>query len=124
MGSKINPRVAARLRRKKRIRKKVFGTALRPRLCVYRSLKHTYAQIIDDERGMTLVAASTLSPELKGQIESISGKVAAAKLVGQLIGKKALEKGINKVVFDRNGYLYHGRVQALADGAREAGLDF
>lgn len=124
MGSKINPRVAARLRRKKRIRKKVFGTALRPRLCVYRSLKHIYAQIIDDERGMTLVAASTLSPELKGQIESISGKVAAAKLVGQLIGKKALEKGINKVVFDRNGYLYHGRVQALADGAREAGLDF
>lgn len=124
MGSKINPRVAARLRRKKRIRKKVFGTALRPRLCVYRSLKHIYAQIIDDERGVTLVAASTLSPELKGQIESISGKVAAAKLVGQLIGKKALEKGINKVVFDRNGYLYHGRVQALADGAREAGLDF
>lgn len=124
MGSNINPRAASRLKRKRRIRKKVFGTALRPRLCVYRSLKHIYAQIIDDERGVTLVAASTLSPELRGQLDSVSGKVAAAKLVGQLVGKKALEKGINKVVFDRNGYLYHGRIQALADGAREAGLDF
>lgn len=124
MGSNINPRAASRLKRKRRIRKKVFGTALRPRLCVYRSLKHIYAQIIDDERGVTLVAASTLSPELRGQLDSVSGKVTAAKLVGQLVGKKALEKGINKVVFDRNGYLYHGRIQALADGAREAGLDF
>ncbi|MEJ5299928.1 MAG: 50S ribosomal protein L18 [Thermodesulforhabdaceae bacterium] len=124
MGSNLDPRVAARLRRKKRIRKKVFGTALRPRLCVYRSLKHIYAQVIDDERGVTIVAASTLSPELKGKLESASGKVDAAKLVGALIAKKALEKGIQKVVFDRNGYLYHGRVQALAEGAREAGLDF
>jgi large subunit ribosomal protein L18 len=124
MGSKLNPRVLARLRRKKRIRKKISGTAIRPRLCVYRSLKHIYAQVIDDERGETLVAASTLSPEIRDQLKSVSGKVAAAKLVGQLVGKKALEKGIQKVVFDRNGYLYHGRVQALAEGAREAGLDF
>jgi large subunit ribosomal protein L18 len=124
MGSNVNPRVAARLRRKKRIRKTVVGTSLRPRLCVYRSLKHIYAQVIDDERGETLVAASTLSPEVKEQLASISGKVAAAKLVGQVVGKKALEKGINKVVFDRNGYLYHGRVRAVAEGAREAGLDF
>ncbi|MCX7822685.1 MAG: 50S ribosomal protein L18 [Syntrophobacterales bacterium] len=124
MGSEINPRVAARLRRKKRIRKKVFGTALRPRLCVYRSLKHIYAQVIDDERGVTLVAASTLSPEIKSQVETMAGKVGAARVVGQLVGKKAIEKGIKKVVFDRNGYLYHGRIQALAEGAREAGLDF
>lgn len=124
MGSNINPRVAARLRRKKRIRKKVFGTSERPRLCVYRSLKHIYAQVIDDEKGETLVAASTLSREVREQLASISGKVAAAKLVGLVVGKKALEKGIKKVVFDRNGYLYHGRVKAVADGAREAGLDF
>ncbi|MGC8720451.1 MAG: 50S ribosomal protein L18 [Thermodesulforhabdaceae bacterium] len=124
MGSNINPRVAARLRRKKRIRKKVFGTSERPRLCVYRSLKHIYAQVIDDEKGETLVAASTLSREVREQLASVSGKVAAAKLVGLVVGKKALEKGIKKVVFDRNGYLYHGRVKAVADGAREAGLDF
>ena len=124
MGSNINPRVAARLRRKKRIRKKVFGTSERPRLCVYRSLKHIYAQVIDDEKGETLVAASTLSREVREQLASVSGKVAAAKLVGLVVGKKALEKGIKKVVFDRNGYLYHGRVKAVADGAREAGVGF
>ncbi len=124
MGSKVNPRVEARLQRKKRIRKKVEGTPFRPRLCVYRSLKHIYAQIIDDERGVTLVAASTLSPEFKTQGDPVAGKTDAAKRVGMLVGKKALDKGIEKVVFDRNGYLYHGRVRALAEGAREAGLNF
>ncbi len=124
MVSSSYKRMAARLRRKKRIRKKVFGTSERPRLCVYRSLKHIYAQVIDDEKGITLVASSTLSPELKDQINTLSGKIEPAEKVGELIGKKALEAGIQKVVFDRNGYMYHGRVKALADGARKAGLQF
>ncbi|SFN02474.1 50S ribosomal protein L18 [Thermodesulforhabdus norvegica] len=124
MGSGVNPRVEGRLRRKKRIRKRVKGTEERPRLCVYRSLKHMYAQIIDDERGVTLVSASTLSPELRAELAEIKGKVEAAKKVGELLGKKALEKGISKVVFDRNGYKYHGRVRAVAEGARAAGLQF
>ncbi len=123
MKSRLNPRVVARLRRKKRIRKKIRGTPERPRLCVYRSLKHIYAQVIDDEQGITIVAASTLSPEIRSEVSSLK-KTEAAKIVGKLIGQKALEKGIKKVAFDRNGYLYHGRVKALADGAREAGLDF
>lgn len=124
MGYGLNPRVEGRLRRKKRIRKRVKGTEERPRLCVYRSLKHMYAQIIDDERGVTLASASTLSPELKSELTEIKGKVEAAKKVGELVAKKALEKGIVKVVFDRNGYKYHGRVKAVAEGARAAGLQF
>lgn len=124
MGSVLNQRVESRLRRKKRIRKKVRGTMERPRLCVYRSLNHVYAQIIDDERGVTLVSASTLSPELREEIRNISGKVDVAKKVGELIGQKAREKGIERVVFDRNGYIYHGRVKAVAEGARTAGLQF
>ncbi len=114
----------ARLRRKKRVRKKVFGTPERPRLSVYRSLKHIYAQVIDDTKGITLAAASTLDPALREQLKDIKGKVEAARLVGKLVAERALEKGIKKVVFDRGGFKYHGRVKALADGAREAGLEF
>ncbi|HDL90478.1 MAG TPA: 50S ribosomal protein L18 [Thermodesulforhabdus norvegica] len=112
------------LRRKKRIRKKIKGSAERPRLCVFRSNKHTYAQIIDDDRGCTLVAASTLDTELREAISEVSGKVEKARKVGELIGKRAKDKGISRVVFDRNGYMYHGRVRAVAEGAREAGLEF
>ena len=111
----------ARQRRHRRVRRKISGTAERPRLCVFRSLKHIYAQIIDDEKGVTLVAASTLSPEIRG---SYGGNVAAAKRVGALIASKALEAGIRRVVFDRGGYAYHGRVKALAEAAREGGLEF
>ncbi|MFO7291426.1 MAG: 50S ribosomal protein L18 [Bacillota bacterium] len=113
-------------RRKKRhlrVRKKVFGTPERPRLNVFRSSKNIYAQLIDDMAGHTLVSASTLDPELRGEIEN-GGNVEAARKVGQLIAKRALEKGYKRVVFDRGGYLYHGRVKALAEGAREGGLDF
>jgi len=116
-------RLSGRLRRKLRVRKKVRGTEERPRLNVYRSLKHMYAQIIVDTRGETLVSASTLSKELRGKLKS-TGNVEAAKEVGRLIAKKALEKGIKKEVFDRNGFLYHGRVKAVAEGAREGGLEF
>ena len=108
----------ARLRRHKRVRKAVSGTSACPRLCVFRSLKNIYAQIIDDVAGATLVAASSL------ELEGNGGNKEAAKAVGELIAKKALEKGIENVVFDRGGYIYHGRVQELADGAREAGLKF
>ena len=111
----------SRLRRHKRVRKTVSGTAARPRLCVYRSLKNIYAQIIDDDKGVTLAAASSLEGDLKA---SYGGNKDAAKKVGELIAKKALEKGIDSVVFDRGGYIYHGRVLELAEGAREAGLKF
>lgn len=123
MAVKQNPRELARLKRKMRIRKKLHGDPERPRLSVFRSDKHIYAQIVDDSQGVTLVAASTLSPEYKS-LEQTGGKVEAAKRIGALIARKAQEKGIGKVVFDRNGYIYHGRVQALADAARQAGLDF
>ncbi len=112
-----------RIIRQKRVRKKIRGTPERPRLCVYRSLKHIYAQVIDDTKGHTLVSASTLSPELREKLTKTKN-VEAAREVGKLIGKKCLEKGITKVVFDRNGFLYHGRVKAVAEGAREAGLEF
>jgi len=102
-----------------RIREKMSGTAARPRLNVYRSLNHIYTQLIDDAAGVTLASASTLQAKLK-----TGGNVAAAKELGKLIAEKAQEKGIKKVVFDRGGYLYHGRVKALAEAAREAGLDF
>lgn len=116
-------RKAIRAKRRRRVRNKILGTAARPRLNVFRSLSNIYAQLINDETGVTVVAASTLSPELKGQIKS-GGNLEAAKAVGNLIGKVALEKGIKEVVFDRAGYIYHGRVKAVAEGAREAGLDF
>ncbi|EYE87710.1 50S ribosomal protein L18 [Fervidicella metallireducens AeB] len=112
-----------REKRHLRVRKKVYGTAERPRLNVFRSNKHMYAQIINDDLGVTVVAASTLDKEIAGNIAN-GGNKEAAKLVGQLVAKKAIEKGIKEVVFDRGGYIYHGRVKELADAAREAGLDF
>jgi len=112
-----------RLRKHVRVRKKIKGTTERPRLNVFRSLNNIYAQIIDDISGNTLVSASTLDESLKGKIKS-GGNREAAKEVGTLIGKKALEKGIKTVVFDRGGYLYHGRIKELAEAAREAGLEF
>ena len=105
-----------------RIREKMSGTAMRPRLNVYRSLNHIYTQVIDDASGTTIVSASSAGK--KGEKKPYGGNVEAAKLVGKLIAERAQEKGIKKVVFDRGGYLYHGRVKALADAAREAGLDF
>jgi len=113
----------SRNRRRIRIRKKVSGTPDRLRLSVYRSLNHIYAQLIDDSKGHTVVAASTLDKELQSE-KSHKGNIQAAKRVGALIAKKALEKGIRKVVFDRSGYLYHGSVKALAEASREAGLEF
>ncbi|HHT70517.1 MAG: 50S ribosomal protein L18 [bacterium] len=104
-----------------RVRKKVAGSSERPRLAVFRSLKHIYAQIINDETGTTLVSASSLDPEIRQQVAS-GGNAASATVVGELIAKRALESGINQVVFDRGGYLYHGRVAALAEAARAAGL--
>ena len=114
---------AKRLQRHKRVRKKISGTTQRPRLCVFRSSNNIYAQIIDDVNRVTLVSASSLEAEVKGAV-SHGGNKAAAKMVGQMIAKKAVEKGITEVVFDRGGYLYHGRVQVLAEAAREAGLKF
>lgn len=108
----------ARLRRHRRVRNKISGTAARPRLDVFRSAKHIYAQIIDDEQGVTLVSASTMDKDFNGN----GGNVEAATEIGKKIAAKALEKGITEVVFDRGGYVYHGRVKALADGAREGGL--
>ena len=113
----------ARERRRRRVRKKVFGTLERPRLSVYGSLNHIYAQIIDDMQGNTLIAASTLDKELKG-LSVHGGNVEAAKKVGALLAKRAVEKGIKKVVFDRGGFKYHGRIKALADAVREGGLEF
>lgn len=114
-----------KVRQKKHLRqrKNLHGTAERPRLAVYRSLKNIYAQLIDDEKGVTLVAVSTLEEPLKSEL-GYGGNVEAAYQVGQLIAKKALEKGIKEVVFDRGGNIYHGRVKAVAEGAREAGLEF
>lgn len=122
MITKVDRRASRRIRHR-RVRKKVFGTKERPRLSVFRSLNHIYAQIIVDETGQTLVAASTLDPEVKARIKS-GGNIEAAKVVGEVIARRALEKGINTVVFDRGGFLYHGRVAALAEAAREAGLSF
>lgn len=116
-------KILKRRRRIKRVRKKVFGTAERPRLCVFRSHKHMYAQIIDDERGITLLSLSTLSKNipLNG---AKTWSVKAAKIVGYELARRSLEKGVKKVVFDRRWYKYHGRVKALAEGAREGGLEF
>jgi len=112
-----------RIGKHKRIRRKVRGTPERPRLCVFRSLNHIYAQVIDDVNHNTLVAASTLEPEVRAKIGDGS-KMDAAKAVGEAVANKALAKGITQVVFDRNGYKYHGKVAALAGAAREAGLEF
>jgi len=113
----------ARLKRKKRVRSHLKGTTERPRLNVFRSLKHIYAQAIVDTTGETLASASTQSPELRGSLR-YSGNLEAAKKVGELIARKCLEKGVQKVVFDRSGYLYHGRIKALAEAARTSGLTF
>ena len=110
-------------RRHRRIRKKVNGTSERPRLSIFRSNNHIYAQVIDDMAQHTLVAASTVEPSLKGELSSSADRQASAA-VGKLVAQRALERGINKVVFDRGGNLYHGRVKALAEAAREAGLNF
>jgi large subunit ribosomal protein L18 len=111
-------------RSKNKIRKKISGTAEVPRLTIYRSLNNIYAQIIDDTAGKTLVAASSLSKEVAEDIKNTKGKVSKSKLIGTVIARKAIENNIAKVVFDRNGYRYHGRVQAVAEGAREGGLKF
>lgn len=116
-------RKALRAKRHRRVRKKISGTAERPRLNLFRSINNIYAQIIDDNRGITLVAASTLSPELKEKHHFSCNKESAAA-VGDLIAKKAIEAGIKQVVFDRAGYLYHGRVKSMADAARAGGLEF
>lgn len=113
----------ARLKRHIRVRKKISGTAERPRLNIFRSAKHMYAQIIDDTKGVTLASASTLDKELRESVKN-GGNVEAAAKVGALIAERAKAKGVSQVVFDRGGYLYHGRVRALADAAREAGLEF
>ena len=109
-----------RIKRHQRVRKKIFGTAQKPRLCVFRSLQNIRAQVIDDEKGVTLVSASSLGKEFT----QYGGNKQAARLVGQAVAKAALEKGITEVVFDRGGYIFHGRVRELAEGARDAGLKF
>lgn len=113
----------ARIKRRRRIRKRIKGTTSRPRLCVFRSAKHIYAQIIDDTRGLTLVSASSTEAEIKKK-EKFENKVALATFIGKQVAERAREKGIQKVVFDRNGFLYHGRVKAVSEGARESGLEF
>ncbi len=116
-------RAEARIKRHYRIRNNVSGTAQTPRLAVFRSNKHMYAQLIDDVAGVTLAAASTMEAEIAGKLESTSN-IEAAQAVGEAIAKKAIEKGITEAVFDRGGYIYHGKVAALAEAAREAGLQF
>ena len=117
-------RSAARIKRKKRVRKRVLGTSERPRLSVFKSARHIYAQIVDDTTARTLADASSLSKEFSSNGQARGGNKAGAAMVGELIAKHAVEKGIKKVVFDRNGFLYHGRIRTFADAAREHGLDF
>ena len=113
----------ARMKRKKSIRKKVFGSQERPRLSVFRSSRHVYAQVVDDTKGHTVVSASSVEKDIREK-PKFENKVALANFIGKLIAQRALAKGISQVVFDRNGFLYHGRVKAVSDGAREAGLLF
>ena len=120
---KKRDRNEVRVIRHARVRKKISGTPEMPRLCVYRSNKYIYAQVIDDTKGITLVQASSLEPALKGQLDEVA-KSGEAKLVGKLVAERAKQAGVEKVVFDRGGYVYTGRVAALAAGAREAGLEF
>ncbi len=119
----LNPKTRARLKRKKRIRKKVYGTSEKPRLSVFRSARHIYAQVINDVSGDTLVSASSLEKVVKDRTE-VGDKKAVASQIGKLIAERAQGKGVKKVVFDRSGFLYHGRIKALSDGAREGGLVF
>ncbi|MGD8305509.1 MAG: 50S ribosomal protein L18 [Ignavibacteria bacterium] len=118
MKRNINHRQKAKIR----IRKHVLGTSEKPRMCVYRSLSHVYTQLIDDSNGTVVTSASTLSKEIEADLKKAKGKIEKSKIVGSLLAKKAAEKNISSVVFDRSGYLYHGRIQAVADGAREGGL--
>jgi large subunit ribosomal protein L18 len=120
---KSNAPRSARIRRHSRVRSKVEGTTERPRLSVFRSLSHIYAQVIDDTKGETLASASTVDPEIAGKLEG-KAKKSQAELVGEIVAKRAMEKGVQQVVFDRGGYQYIGRVQALADAARKVGLKF
>ena len=126
--SDITKRMKAKRERRERahlrVRKSVRGSAERPRLSIYKSLRFIYAQVIDDDKGTTLVAASSADPALREQLGKSTASKAAAKAVGELVAERAKEQGVDKVVFDRGGYVYHGRVQALADGAREKGLQF
>ncbi|MFH1143602.1 MAG: 50S ribosomal protein L18 [Candidatus Eisenbacteria bacterium] len=123
MGSIAKVRLESRVKRHARIRKLLSGTEVRPRLCVFRSHGHIYAQIVDDSCSRSLLGASTLSPELAGKLGGMK-KIVASREVGKLIAARAIAKGIKLVSFDRGGYLYHGRVKALAEGAREGGLEF
>ena len=116
-------RRVARLRRHRRVRKRVVGTPERPRLNVFRSLRHIYAQVIDDSQGHTLVSASTIDPEVETQLQGLT-KTEQARVVGKVLAERALKQGVKQVVFDRGGYVYHGRVKTLADAAREGGLEF
>jgi len=120
---KLNKTKEARLKRKRRVRKKVYGTQERPRLTVFRSARHMYAQVVVDTTGNTLTAASTLDKEVR-EHPRFESKVEAARFVGKLVAQRAMKKGVTGVVFDRNGFLYHGRVRAVAAAAREQGLDF
>ena len=122
MAVKTDTRLA-RKRRHARVRASLNGTAARPRLCVFRSLKHIYAQLVDDSVGSTLVSASSLDAEIRDKITG-KGKTESAELVGSLVAQRALGKGIKQIAFDRGGYQYHGRIKALAEAARKAGLDF
>lgn len=122
MANKNIEKAAKRLRIKRRVRKKILGSAVKPRLSVFRSLKHIYAQLIDDQAGATLVSVSSLAEDVKKGQEK--GKIPVSKLIGMELAKAAKAKGIETVVFDRNGYQYHGRVKAVAEGAREGGLKF
>jgi large subunit ribosomal protein L18 len=121
MGMFTNSSVKARKLRQARVRKQIRGTTVRPRLTVFRSEKHIYVQVISDETGETLFTTSTMNPEVRGRVQKTTN-VAAAKIVGEVVGRSCLDKGITAAVFDRNGFLYHGRVRAVAEGAREAGL--
>ncbi|MBI5878345.1 MAG: 50S ribosomal protein L18 [Chloroflexi bacterium] len=123
MTKKTNPSAQARERRRKHVRKTVHGEPERPRLNIFRSEKHIYAQVIDDRKGHTLASASDAEPELKTRLASIK-PLERAKVIGETVAQRALGKGVKKVVFDRAGYKYHGRVKALADGARAGGLEF
>lgn len=120
---KVKKNIVAHAKRKKRVRKNIEGTIERPRLTVFRSARHVYAQVVLDTEGRTLVSASTLDKEVR-EHEKFESKVAVAEFVGKLVARRALEKGVSKVVFDRNGFLYHGRIKAISAGAREGGLDF
>ena len=124
MSKKTLRRARMRIVRHRRVRKKIRGTSAMPRLSVFRSLKHIYAQVIDDTTGTTLVAMSTEAPEVRDRLEAGMNRIAQSKVVGQALGTRAKEQGISQIAFDRGGYLYHGRVKALAEGARESGMEF